>query len=82
MMGLVGTLVGVVLSLLFSWLQSSFGLISLPSDVYFMDKVTILIGIEDVIGISTGVILLAVISSIIPAMQASQLQPADTLRQE
>ena len=81
-MGLTGTLMGILLSIFFTWLQSTFGLISLPSDVYFMDKVTILIGIEDVIEISAGVILLAIVSSLIPAMQASQLQPADTLRQE
>ncbi len=82
LMGLTGTLMGILLSIFFTWLQSTFGLISLPSDVYFMDKVTILIGIEDVIEISAGVILLAIVSSLIPAMQASQLQPADTLRQE
>lgn len=82
MMGLSGTLVGIVLSLLLSWAQSTFGLISLPSDVYFMDKVSIQIGYQDVFMISLGVILLAVISSLLPAMQASRLQPADTLRDE
>jgi len=82
MMGLLGTLAGIILSVILAWLQTTFGLISLPSDVYFMDKVSILIGVEDVIGISGGVIVLAILSSLIPAMQASRLQPADTLRDE
>jgi len=82
MMGFLGTLFGVILSLLLSWLQSTFGLISLPSDVYFMDKVSILVSLEDVIAISLGVIVLATLSSLIPAIQASSLQPADTLRDE
>ncbi|NQV40873.1 MAG: ABC transporter permease [Candidatus Marinimicrobia bacterium] len=82
MMGLIGTIAGIMFSVLLSWLQTRFGLISLPSDVYFMDKVSILIGLKDVIGISGGVILLAILSSLIPAMQASRLQPADTLRDE
>ncbi len=82
MMGLSGTVSGIILSLILSWLQTTFGLISLPSDVYFMDKVSILIGVEDVIAISIGVIILATLSSLIPAMQASRLQPAITLRDE
>ena len=82
MMGLIGTLAGILLSLMLSWLQSTFGLISLPSDVYFMDKVSVQIALEDVLFISSGVILLATLSSLIPAMQASRLQPAETLRDE
>ena len=82
MMGILGTVIGILLSLILAWLQSSFGIISLPSDVYFMDKVTIAIGLKDVVSISMGVILLAILSSLLPAMQASRLQPAETLRDE
>ncbi len=82
MMGLVGTLSGIFLSMLLAWLQSAFGLIRLPSDVYFMDKVTILISPTDVLIISSGIILLAILSSLIPAMQASRLSPAQALRDE
>lgn len=80
MMGLIGTFAGIILSVILAWLQASFGLISLPSDIYFMDKVSILIGVDDVLSISGGVILLAILSSLIPAMQASRLKPAETLR--
>ena len=81
-MGLLGTLIGLLLSLILAWAQNSFGLISLPSDVYFMDKVSILLSLNDTVMISLGVIILAVLSSLIPAVQASRLQPADTLRDE
>ena len=80
MMGLIGTLSGVLFALILSWLQSTFGLISLPSDVYFMDKVTILISQTDIFVISGGVVILAILSSLIPAMQASRLKPAEALR--
>lgn len=82
MMGLIGTIMGILFSLLLTWLQSTYGLISLPSDIYFMDKVSILINPQDVIIISAGVILLAILSSLAPAMQATRLQPIDTLRDE
>lgn len=82
LMGLTGTLAGLAISGILAWLQSQFGLISLPSDVYFMDKVTILLKFSDVLWISVGTILLATISSLLPAMQASRLQPADALRGE
>lgn len=82
MIGLIGTGLGFLLSILLAWLQSTFGIISLPSDVYFMDKVSIEIALEDVAVISGIVILLSILSSLIPAMQASQVKPAEALSSE
>lgn len=82
MIGLIGTFLGVFLSMLLAWLQNTYGLISLPSDVYFMDQVNIQISAGDVLFISASVVILAVVSSLIPAMQASRLNPADALRDE
>ncbi len=82
MIGLIGTALGFVLSIILTWLQSTFGIISLPSDVYFMDKVTIEIAFDDVAIISGIVILLAILSSLIPAMHASRVKPAEALRNE
>ena len=82
MIGLIGTFLGVFLSISLAWLQNTYGLISLPSDVYFMDQVNIQISAGDVLFISASVVILAVVSSLIPAMQASRLNPADALRDE
>jgi len=82
MMGTTGALLGLLLSISLTWLQNTFGLISLPSDVYFMDQVTIEIGVSDLMYISAGIILLSVLSSLIPALQASRLSPATALRDE
>lgn len=81
-LGSIGTGLGVTLSLILAWLQNTFGLISLPSDVYFMDQVNMLLSFQDILIISLSVIMLAVISAIIPAMQASRLDPAEALREE
>ncbi len=82
LMGITGTVLGFGLSMALTWLQNTFALISLPSDVYFMDRVTIEIGVNDVLYISAGIILLSVLSSLIPALQASRLSPATALRDE
>jgi lipoprotein-releasing system permease protein len=82
LMGLLGTMAGLTLSGLLAWLQTQYGIISIPSDVYFMDKVTILIRGSDILFISGGTILLATLSSLLPAMQASRLTPAVALRDE
>jgi len=74
--------IGLLLSGLLAWLQSTFGLISLPSDVYFMDQVTIQIAAKDVLVISASIIVLALLSSILPAMQASRQSPAEALRDD
>jgi lipoprotein-releasing system permease protein len=82
MIGLTGSVIGLLLSGLLAWLQSTFGLISLPSDVYFMDQVTIQIAAKDVLVISASIIVLALLSSILPAMQASRQSPAEALRDD
>jgi len=82
MIGLAGVLIGLFFSALLAWLQGTYGLISLPSDVYFMDSVSIQIATDDVLLISGSIILLAILSSLIPAMQASRLNPAEALRDE
>ncbi|MCF7905211.1 MAG: FtsX-like permease family protein [Candidatus Marinimicrobia bacterium] len=81
-LGLIGTGAGLLLSLVLAWLQNTYGIISLPAEVYFMDRVNMLISGKDIFVIATGVILLSVISSILPAMQASKLHPAEALREE
>jgi len=81
-LGMIGTGFGLTFSLILTWLQNSYGLISLPSEVYFMDKVSILLSVNDIVAISLIVILLSIVSAIIPAMQASRLDPADALREE
>lgn len=82
MIGLLGVMLGLLFAALLTWLQSTYGLISLPSDVYFMDSVSIQIAADDVLLISGCIIALAILSSVIPAMQASRLKPADALRDE
>jgi len=81
-LGLIGSASGILLGLALGWIQHRFGIIRLPSDVYFMDQVAILFRFWDTFFIALVVILLGTLASLIPAWQAGRLAPADSLRCE
>jgi lipoprotein-releasing system permease protein len=80
LIAIVGTGLGNVLALSVCVAQLEFRFFSLPSDIYFMTSVPILLRAGDfllVSGISIGLCLL---SSMIPARLAARLHPVQAIR--
>ncbi len=77
---LTGTTIGNVLALGVCFAQMKFRFFSLPSDIYFMSSVPILIRPEYFLVVSLISIALCMVSSIIPARLASRLHPLNALR--
>lgn len=75
-----GLFIGISLSLVLSFLQMQFDLISLPSGVYFVTSVPISIRLENYILVSAVTIIVAFISSLIPAFVASKIKPITAIR--
>lgn len=75
-----GLFIGISLSLVLSFLQMKFNLISLPSGVYFVTSVPISIRIENYILVSAVTIIVAFLSSLIPAFVASKIKPITAIR--
>ena len=76
----VGVMLGAGLTLAFSILQQQFGLIGLEADIYVFDSVPIAIDPLHYIVVILGTLLLAILSTLIPAWIAGRLRPVVALR--
>ena len=80
--GIIGTALGTVLGLVISWVLDTFEIITIPAEVYFVEKLPVSIHAADV-GMIVGVsLLIAFLATIYPALKASQLQPVQAIRHE
>ncbi len=80
--GVIGTTLGTALGLVIAWVLDTFEIISIPPDVYFVEKLPVSIHATDV-GMIVGVsLLIAFMATIYPALQASRLQPVRAIRHE
>jgi lipoprotein-releasing system permease protein len=78
--GLAGVALGNGLAFLLSWIQLTFGLLSLPSDIYFMNTVPILLQIENFIAVTFIVLVLCLLAALLPARAAARLDAVTSLR--
>lgn len=79
-LGVVGILFGNALAYGLCWVQITFQPFSLPSDIYFMSTVPILMLPHNFMLVSIIVLLLCISASLIPARTAAKLDPIAALR--
>jgi len=80
LLGVVGTGVGVSGGLFLCYVIARYPVIKLPSDVYYVDRLPVLVQSFDVITIALCALVLALLATIYPARQAAKLPPAEVLR--
>jgi lipoprotein-releasing system permease protein len=80
--GLIGSTLGVALGTALCYAQYHWGLISLPGDIYFIDKVPILIDPLDILAIYGCANVICFLATIFPSRIAAGILPADSLRYE
>ncbi|MFQ6676230.1 MAG: FtsX-like permease family protein [Fidelibacterota bacterium] len=80
--GTAGVLLGVALAYLLGWVQTTYGLLKIPEDVYFMKELPVLFepGYFAVVGIIGFVLSLT--ATVYPARKASGILPARAVRYE
>ena len=79
-LGIVGIVAGNVLAYVLMKIQLEFNIITLPSSVYFMSKVPLLILPDSFFLISIVTILLCILASTVPSFIASKIKPISALR--
>jgi lipoprotein-releasing system permease protein len=75
-----GTLLGNLLALGILLIQLEFKVLSLPSDIYFMSSVPVLLRWEYFGLVSVVTLLLSLLSSLVPARLAARLHPVNAIR--
>ncbi|MDR0966083.1 MAG: ABC transporter permease [Myxococcales bacterium] len=81
LIGGVGTVAGTVLGYATCLFVEKFG-IRLDSDVYYIDRLPVVIDLWQFLGVACLALLLSYLATIYPATRASRLPPVDGLRNE
>ncbi len=80
--GVLGTVLGTSLGLFLSWILHRFQIIQIPPDVYFIERLPVSVNPGDVLLIIGGSLLISLLATIYPALQASRLQPVEAIKHD
>lgn len=80
--GVVGTGAGLLLGLVLAVLIEEYGLIPIPPDVYFVDRLPVALSAWDVVWICGVSLLISLLATIYPARQASGLEAVEAIRHD
>jgi len=71
-----------VIAYILCWLLGKYHFVDLPSDVYFLDKLPVLMQWQDFLFVSISAIALSILAAFYPAKRASSLDPVEAIRNE
>ena len=80
--GLVGTLLGLLGGYLLCKLLATYQFIELPRDVYYISTLPVKMEALDVTLIALAAVVISLVATVYPAWQASRLDPAEAIRYE
>jgi lipoprotein-releasing system permease protein len=79
-LAIIGIILGNILAYALSYLQLHFNIITIPSSVYMMSSVPILLSINTFILVSAITLILCILASVIPSFIASKIKPISAIR--
>ena len=80
--GLVGTVLGCLGGYTLSKLLERYKFISLPRDVYWIDRLPVQLQAGDFLMISAASLIISILATLYPALHASKFMPVDAIRYE
>jgi len=82
LVGVVGTIAGLVCGLGICQLLAKYQFISLPSDVYYISKLPVQVEAADVSFVSGAAVVISFLATLYPSWYASRLNPVESFRYE
>ena len=80
MIGIIGTVLGIISGLCLCFLLKHYQFVELPKDIYFFTTLPVRLDYIDLFIISSGTILICALSSVYPAHRAASLHPVEGIR--
>ena len=80
--GLIGSVIGTVSSVLLCYIQQVTHFIPLPGDVYFINFLPVEIKFTDILIVFIGTNIITVLATLYPAWSASKLLPSQAIRMD
>jgi lipoprotein-releasing system permease protein len=80
LIGIVGTMLGNCIALLLCWLELRYRLFPLPSGIYFMTHVPIVISVLNFILVTVAALCMCFLASWLPSKFAANMDPIKLIR--
>ena len=80
LIGTTGIACGIALGLILCWIISTFNIVELPGDVYYITTVPVSVKWKDIALIAAGSYLLCFVATLYPAVRSSKVSPVDAIR--
>jgi lipoprotein-releasing system permease protein len=80
--GLIGTALGLVAGLGLAWLLDTYEFITLPGDVYFIDRLPVDVNPIDVGIIALASLAISLLATVYPSRQAARYTPVEAIRHD
>jgi lipoprotein-releasing system permease protein len=82
LIGIIGTLIGVMGAYVAGKIIHDYEIIKLPADIYYLSKLPVKMKVLDFIAVSVSAIFISFLSTIYPSYHAARLDPVEPLRYE
>jgi lipoprotein-releasing system permease protein len=82
LVGVIGTLAGLVSGLGICHLLAKYKFITLPSDIYYISTLPVLVELSDVVFVTLSAVVISFLATLYPSWHASRLNPVEALRYE
>lgn len=80
--GLVGTIIGLIGGFVLCYLIQETNIITLPGDVYYLDHLPAKTSVMDFVAVSVSALFISFLATIYPSYRAAKLDPVEPLRYE
>ena len=80
--GIIGTVIGCGFGILISFILRKYKFITLPADIYYIDKLPVKIILPDILMVVVVSIAITVLAAIYPAWKSSKIEPTEALMYE
>ena len=80
--GIFGTVIGIIGAYILGSVLNNYELIKLPADVYYLSKLPVKMQLTDFVVVSVSAVAISFLSTLYPSYYAARLEPVESLRYE